>query len=73
MNVTNTPLKKARIAKGLTLQEVAKRVDSDTGNISRIERGKQTPSKELIVKLVNLFSDCGITEVHIIYPERFSD
>ena len=66
-------MKKARIAKGLTLQEVAKRVDSDTGNISRIERGKQTPSKELVTKLVGLFSDYGITEVHIIYPERFSD
>mgnify|MGYP003602772157 CR=1 FL=1 len=73
MTNSQTPLKKARIAKGLTLHEVAKRVDSDTGNISRIERGLQTPSKELITKLVGLFSDYEITEVHIIYPERFSD
>ena len=73
MTNSQTPLKKARIAKWLTLHEVAKRVDSDTGNISRIERGLQTPSKELVTKLVGLFSDYEITEVHIIYPERFSD
>ncbi|OSI21674.1 helix-turn-helix domain-containing protein [Neisseria dumasiana] len=73
MDIPNTPLKKARLAEGLTLKEVAKHVNSDTGNISRIERGKQMPSKELVSKLVDLFSSQGITEVHIIYPERFPD
>ena len=72
MTATNySPLRKARLQRGLTLAHVAKHVGSDTGNLSRIERGQQIPNRELIPNLVNLFSENGITEVHILYPERF--
>lgn len=66
-----TPLKRARKNKGITLEKVAELVQSDTGNLSRIERGLQTPSKELIAKLVELFADEGLTELKILFPERF--
>lgn len=70
-NLSNTPLRKARIERGLTLADVAKTVGSDTGNISRIERGRQIPNRELISNLVSLFKENGITEIHLLYPERF--
>lgn len=55
----------------LTLQQVANAVGIDTGNLSRIERGHQVPSKELAEKLVKFF-DNDVTETQIIYPERFA-
>lgn len=66
-----TPLKKARLHRGMTLEKVAELVDSDSGNISRIERGKQIPNRELASRLVQVFQENGITEVHLFYPERF--
>lgn len=68
----NSPLKQARLAKNLTLQHVADAVGSDTGGLSRIERGQQTPSKKLTEKLVKFF-DGELTEVQILFPERFAD
>ncbi len=53
--------------------QVAELIKSDAGNISRIERGQQTPSKELVEKLVALFKDEGLTELHILFPERYTD
>ena len=68
----DTPLRKARLQRGLTLANVAESVGSDTGNISRIERGQQIPNRELLSNLVDLFKENEITEVHILYPERFN-
>lgn len=68
----NSPLKQARLKRELTLQQVANEVGIDTGNLSRIERGLQIPSKELAEKLVKFF-DNKVTETQIIYPERFAD
>lgn len=65
----NSPLKQARLKKEQTLQFVANAVGIDTGNLSRIERGLQVPSKELAEKLVKHF-DNKVTELQIIYPER---
>lgn len=70
-NNFDTPLRKARRKRGLTLADVAESVGSDTGNISRIERGQQIPNRELLSNIVDLFKDNDITEVHILYPERF--
>jgi len=39
---------KRRKAKELTIQELADRVDSDVGNISRLERGKQACLNETL-------------------------
>ncbi|HEY3327222.1 MAG TPA: amino-acid N-acetyltransferase [Novimethylophilus sp.] len=44
-------LRKRRKALGLTLQELAKRVEADTGNLSRIERGAQGLSEAMLRRL----------------------
>lgn len=67
----NSPLKQARLKREQTLQYVADAVGIDTGNLSRIERGIQVPSKELTEKLARHF-DNEVTETQIIYPERFA-
>lgn len=71
IDMKDSPLKKARLARDLTLQQVSAAVGTDTGNLSRIERGLQVPSKELAEALVKYF-DNEITETQIFYPERFA-
>lgn len=51
----NTSLRTSRKARNLTLVELATAVGTDAANISRIERGVQTPSKELARKLFEFF------------------
>lgn len=46
-------IRKARKAKGWTLEELAHQVETDTGNLSRLERGKQGASKELLGRILN--------------------
>ncbi|AMG45503.1 XRE family transcriptional regulator [Achromobacter xylosoxidans] len=65
-----TPLRMAREQRGLTIQQVATSVGIDPGNLSRIERGKQVPSKDLAEKLSQVFGG-QVSETQIIYPERF--
>lgn len=67
----NSPLKLIRLKREKTLQEVSAAVGSDTGNLSRIERGLQVPSKDMTERLVKYFGG-EITETQIIYPERFA-
>ena len=66
-----SPLRQARENRSLTIQQVATAVGIDSGNLSRIERGLQVPSKELTEKLAKYFGG-EITELQIIYPERFA-
>lgn len=66
-----TPLKNARLASGRKLADVAASVGTDVGNLSRIERGAQKPGPDLAAKLAAQFARDGITEMHVIYPERF--
>lgn len=65
-----SPLRLARERCGLTLKQVADAVSMDPGNLSRVERGEQMPSKELVAALVEHFGNL-VTELQIIYPERF--
>lgn len=71
-----TPLKKARIARGWTLTEVSDRLAAvgadrtDTGNLSRIERCEQRASATLAENLCRVFEG-DISELHILYPERY--
>lgn len=67
-----TPLQRTRKASKQTLEFVAAAVDSDTGNISRIERGIQTPSTALAKKLAKHFGP-PLTEAQILCPELFAD
>lgn len=71
-----TPLKKARKAKGWRLADVVDRLaaigeETDTSNLSRLERGMQRASPQLAEKLVRVFGKRSITEIHVLYPERF--
>jgi transcriptional regulator with XRE-family HTH domain len=65
------PLKALRIKRGQTLQTVAAAVGTDAGNISRLENGKQRASPDLAERLAKHFG-YAITEIQILYPERFS-
>lgn len=73
-----TPLKKARIAKGWRLSDVVERLAqigeaTDTSNLSRLERGVQRASPQLAESLVRVFGKRAITEIHVLYPERFTE
>jgi transcriptional regulator with XRE-family HTH domain len=64
-----SPLRVAREAAGLTIVQAAQALEMDPGNLSRIERGEQVPSKDLAAKLATQFS---LSEIQILYPERFT-
>ena len=66
-----TPLRKACDKRGITFKDLAKEVGTDVGNISRIQRGKQIPNSDLAAKICAQFPDGEITELHLIYPERY--
>lgn len=55
-------LKEKRKEKSLTLNEVALMLELTAGYISRIERGTSKPSKEVLIKLCNIY-DIPIREV----------
>lgn len=65
-----TPLRKMRVEKGLTISEVAIATELDVGNLSRIERGIQVTSLETAEKLSKFFKG-KITEMQILYPQRY--
>jgi len=65
-----TPLRKMRVEKKLTIAEVAIATQLDVGNLSRIERGIQAPSLETAEKLSQFFKG-KITEMQILYPQRY--
>ncbi|WP_445494621.1 helix-turn-helix domain-containing protein [Photorhabdus sp. SF281] len=65
-----TPLRKIRIEKGLTISEVSKATSVDIGNLSRIERGIQSPSLDTAEKLSRYFKG-EINEMQILYPKRY--
>lgn len=51
-----SPLRILRKSQGMTLSYVAKGVDIDPGNLSRIERGQQIASLDIAERLVSFFS-----------------
>ncbi|EIU7557583.1 MULTISPECIES: helix-turn-helix domain-containing protein [Providencia] len=65
-----TPLRRIRIEKQLTISEVANAINCDVGNLSRLERGAQAASLELAEKLVKFYGE-KITEMQILYPKRY--
>ncbi|MDH2394642.1 helix-turn-helix transcriptional regulator [Providencia rettgeri] len=65
-----TPLRRIRIEKQLTISEVANAINCDVGNLSRLERGTQAASLELAEKLVKFYGE-KITEMQILYPKRY--
>lgn len=65
-----TPLRRIRLARQLSLEAVADGVGMNNGTISRIERGLAKASPETAASLVKFFEG-AITEMEILYPERF--
>lgn len=65
-----SPLRKLRKSHGMTLLHVATGVQVDPATLSRIERCEQVPSVELAERLA-LFFKGEISELHILYPNRF--
>lgn len=65
-----TPLRKIRLERGLSLEIVARAIGLDTGNLSRVERAEQGISLEKAELLVGFF-DGEITELEILYPQRY--
>ncbi|MBU1692310.1 MAG: helix-turn-helix transcriptional regulator [Gammaproteobacteria bacterium] len=66
-NTPDTPMKKARTGKNLTIYDVAKAVGLSASRISCIERGAPT-SRDKVTAIARLL---GITEEEVLYPERF--
>lgn len=67
-----SPLRSLRKSQGMTLSRVAKEVDIDPGNLSRIERGQQIASLDVAERLVRFFSG-QINELEILYPHRYAN
>lgn len=67
-----TPLKRLRIARGVTLDEIAKVIKRNNGTISRIERAESQASPDTAALIVAFFNG-AITELEILYPERYMD
>jgi transcriptional regulator with XRE-family HTH domain len=70
MNNISSPLRKIRRELGLSLKEVSSSVGTTHSHLSRIERGGTT-TRNLASKLSNFF-DQNISEMEILYPERFT-
>lgn len=64
MRKTKT-LREARKARRETLAAVAEAVETDVGNLSRIERGEQMPQRELARRLFDHFG--GSVPLGVIY------
>ena len=67
----DTLLRQLRKQRGLTLEQVSIAIGSDTGNLSRVELGKQIPSRNIAAKLAKYFHN-EINEMQILYPERYT-
>jgi transcriptional regulator with XRE-family HTH domain len=65
-----TPLRRARIARQLTLDAVADGIGINNGTLSKLERNLIKTTPETAEKIVRFFG-AGITELEILYPERF--
>lgn len=65
-----SPLRSLRYSRNLSIDTVAKACGTNIGNLSRIERGVHRASPLLAEKLVRYFG-YAVTEIHILYPERY--
>ena len=66
-----TPLKQTRLRRHGTLAEVATAVETNPGNLSRIETAKQKASPKRAEKLARYYGH-EVTEMQILYPERYT-
>jgi len=60
-------IRKARKARGMTLEALAHLVDSDTGNLSRFETGKQGASQELMTRIMVVLGMELVSQAPIVH------
>jgi SOS-response transcriptional repressor LexA len=72
-------IRNARKAKKLSLEELAHQVDSDSGNLSRLERGLQSTTPEKLKQIMSILGiklspqDAGMSNVQMaLQPSRAS-
>jgi putative transcriptional regulator len=70
MDKVSTPVREARLRKGLSQVFVAKEVGIDPARLSRIERGEPV-GKKTATKLAKFFAGEGVTEMMVLFPERY--
>lgn len=66
----DTPIRRARIRKKWSQDQVARSVGINASTYNRIELGRYVPNAALAEKLSKVFEG-RITEMQILYPERF--
>lgn len=66
-----TPLKRIRLEKGIKQIDLAGKVGIDQSHLSRIESGRERASPDVAAKLAEQIGREWITELHILYPERY--
>lgn len=64
----DVPIRELRTERQLCLEQVAAVIGTDTGNLSRIERGLQRPGPELAERIAKFYR---IPELVVLYPERY--
>lgn len=67
------PLRGIREAKGFTIEYVSTATGIAQPTISQIERGGRGVSIDVAEKLVEFYGRDTITEMELLYPERFVD
>lgn len=65
-----SPMRLERLKRGLRQGQVADDNDLDQGQYCRFELGKETPKAAVAAKLSKYFGN-SVTEMQILYPERF--
>lgn len=70
-NMIDTPLRRLRISRGIQQSAIAEAVGTDQGSISRLERGEQGATPEMAARIVAFLGRDEITEMQILYPERY--
>lgn len=69
---TETPLRRARKARGMTQEDLARAVGVTQTHISCIETMAERASPDLAARLVAVLGRQLISEEQILYPERFA-
>jgi transcriptional regulator with XRE-family HTH domain len=72
MTTQHSYLRTIREDRDISLSHLAKAAGLDKGNLSKLERGLCRASPQTAEQIVAALGDPRLTELHILYPERFS-
>lgn len=66
-----TPLKRIRLERGITQVTIADSAGIDQSTFSRIENGEAQASADTAAKIADAIGRKWISELHILYPDRY--